>query len=50
MKKSADQKCSDKNNDVIVKISLPEQIPKAIKQIKINKLYDILKPKTKNNK
>ena len=28
-----------------VKIHIPEAIPEAIKQQKINRLYDILKPK-----
>ena len=41
---------NDTANNIKVKITVPDDISKNIKRLKINKIYDILKPKAKNIK
>ena len=36
-----------KINNIKVTVRLPEKVPEAVKQSKINSLYDLLKPKRK---
>ena len=36
------------NSGIKVTVHLPEKVTENIKQLKINRLYDILKPKEKN--
>ena len=38
----------DITNNIKVKITIPENVSENIKRLKINRLYDILKPKEKN--
>ena len=35
-------------NNVKVKVTVPDNISENIKRLKINRIYDILKPKAKN--
>lgn len=39
-----------KSGNIKVTVHLPEKVTENIQQLKINKLYDILKPRTKNSK
>lgn len=39
-----------KSGNIKVTVHLPEKVTENIKQLKINKIYDILKPRTKNSK
>lgn len=45
-----DKKAAAKPESIKVTVHLPEKVTENIQQLKINKLYDILKPKTKNSK
>ncbi len=38
----------DTANNIKVKITVPDNVSENIKRLKINRLYDILKPKEKN--
>lgn len=39
-----------KSGNIKVTVHFPKQVTENIKQLKINKIYDILKPRTKNSK
>ncbi len=39
-----------KTGNIKVTVHLPDKVTENIKQLKINRLYDILKPVTKNSK
>lgn len=45
-----DKKAAAKPESIKVTVHLPEKVTENIKQLKINKIYDILKPRTKNSK
>lgn len=39
----------DSNKHIKVKVHIPENVSETVKQQKINRLYDILKPKNKKS-
>jgi len=39
-----------KKREIQITVHIPDKVTENIKQLKINRLYDILKPKTKSSK